>query len=150
LLFALTFSFGVQRLLPRHTSAHFHIISKDTGFDPLLKYVKAKGIKIGRSKSIEDIPSLRKPKANPNPKQKQKPSSDNIKKIVTSLAAKGSGRPRKLKTLKNFVKSQSTNDLSDQELEKITNDLTKRGYISIEKGNVSYNLENPTKTQRPN
>ena len=39
-------AFKIGELCHLEPSAHFHIISKDTGFDPLLKYVKAKGIKI--------------------------------------------------------------------------------------------------------
>ena len=34
----------------------YHIISKDTGFDPLLQHLKAKGVACGRSVSIEAMP----------------------------------------------------------------------------------------------
>ena len=40
-------------------TAVFHIISKDTGFDPLLKHLKARGVRAHRSVRIADIPYFR-------------------------------------------------------------------------------------------
>ena len=37
-------------------SAYFHVISKDTGFDPLIKYLKGRKISVNRSVCIGDIP----------------------------------------------------------------------------------------------
>ena len=117
--------------------ATFHVISKDKGYDPLITHIKRKGIKITRSKSIQEIPALQEHTPKSVPKR--------ISKIVASLIAKGNGRPRKLKTLKNFIKSHSK-EMSEGELEKAAKDLAKLGYISIENGNVSYHLEKPSKS----
>ncbi len=40
-------------------TATFHIISKDTGFDPLVKHLKARGIECKRSAAITDIPHIK-------------------------------------------------------------------------------------------
>jgi len=37
-------------------SAYFHVISKDTGFDPLIKYLKGRKISVQRSVCIGDMP----------------------------------------------------------------------------------------------
>ena len=117
--------------------ATFHVISKDKGYDPLITHIKRKGIKITRSRSIQEIPALQE--------HTPKTALKGISKIVDSLIAKGSGRPRKLKTLKNFIKSHSK-EMSEDELETAAKDLAKLGYISIENGNVSYHLEKPFKS----
>jgi len=38
---------------------YFHIISKDTGFDPLIKHLKAKKMRVNRRKDLAEIPVLR-------------------------------------------------------------------------------------------
>lgn len=39
--------------------AYFHIISRDTGFDPLIKHLKDKKIKVQRERDLSEIPVLR-------------------------------------------------------------------------------------------
>jgi len=40
-------------------TATFHIISKDTGFDPLVRHLKSRGIECKRSAAITDIPHIK-------------------------------------------------------------------------------------------
>jgi hypothetical protein len=39
--------------------AYFHIVSKDTGFDPLIQHLKAKKILASRSKDVTEIPIVK-------------------------------------------------------------------------------------------
>jgi len=45
-------AYYVGFLSGQDSSAFFHIISKDAGFDPLIKHLKAKGVFVQRSVSI--------------------------------------------------------------------------------------------------
>ena len=52
-------AFYVGELAVKDPKANFHIISKDTGFDPLIRHLKARGIQIQREKDLAEIPVLR-------------------------------------------------------------------------------------------
>src|SRR6478735_8487280 len=40
-------------------SAYFHIVSKDSGFDPLIQHLKDKRVFVGRVKAIREIPIVK-------------------------------------------------------------------------------------------
>ena len=50
-------AFYIGRLASQHSGASFHVISKDTGFDPLIQHVKTLGIACERTESIDRSPS---------------------------------------------------------------------------------------------
>lgn len=51
-------AYYIGRLAEKDKSAFFHVISKDTGFDPLIAHLKTRGIFAKRSIDIRDIPIL--------------------------------------------------------------------------------------------
>ena len=59
-------AYYLGQLASADPTGFFHIISRDKGFDPLLKHLKSKGIFALRSESIEDMPCFKAPcKASP-------------------------------------------------------------------------------------
>ena len=52
--FHIAYYLGV--LSSKEPNAYFHVISKDTGFDSLIEYLKTKKVSIRRSSSLEDLP----------------------------------------------------------------------------------------------
>jgi PIN domain len=52
-------AYYIGQLAATHPDASFHIISKDTGFDPLIKHLKSRGIECKRSAAIADIPHIK-------------------------------------------------------------------------------------------
>jgi hypothetical protein len=51
-------AYYIGRLAEKDKSAFFHVISRDTGFDPLIAHLKTRGIFAKRSINIQDIPIL--------------------------------------------------------------------------------------------
>jgi len=51
--FHIAFYIGELAAAAPHCS--FHIISRDTGFDPLVKHLRARGLRVSRAASIEDL-----------------------------------------------------------------------------------------------
>jgi PIN domain len=49
----------IGKLSAAHPDASFHIISKDKGFDPLIKHLQDQKISCSRSASVLEIPLLR-------------------------------------------------------------------------------------------
>src|SRR5688572_26527427 len=52
-------AYYLGQLAAADSTAYFHIISKDTGFDPLIQHLKSKGVFAGRVKSIAEIPLVK-------------------------------------------------------------------------------------------
>ncbi|WP_434684941.1 PIN domain-containing protein [Pseudanabaena minima] len=95
--FHITFVLG--RLVQKDPDACFHIISKDTGFDPLVIYLKNQKILCSRKEEIALITSLLW-------NEKTSPE-DTCTIIVQKLASiDKKGRPKSESTLKNYIKAQ--------------------------------------------
>ena len=117
-------------LTEREPKAIFHVISKDTGYDQLIKHLKGKRIDVARQKDLFDIPWLSS--AN------KKPADEQLEAIVKNLSARGPSRPRKVKTLKNSINSLFDNKLGPDKIDGLVKDLQERKYIVIKQENVTY------------
>ena len=123
-------AYYVGRLAVEEPDAYFHIISKDTGFDPLIEHLKKKKVLVKRERDLSEIPILKITNAST--------LDDKIGAIVESFAARGHARPRKVKTLENTIDALFQKTLEKSELNKLVQELCKRGYVLIEKDKVSY------------
>jgi hypothetical protein len=125
-------AYYIGKLAAGEPSAQFHVISKDKGFDPLIKHLKGQKIRVQRESDLAEIPQLRIPASTS--------SDDQIAAIVKNLAGRGHARPRKVKTLQNTIKNLFAEQLSEQELSSLVKELQKRKLIVIKENNVSYKL----------
>ena len=123
-------AFYIGQLAARDPDAYFHIISKDTGFDPLIKHLKGRGILAQRHKDLAEIPFLRISNTGS--------SEDKIAAIVKSLSACGHSRPRKIKTLVNTINALFLKTLEESELMRLIEELCERRYVVLEDERVSY------------
>ena len=140
-------AFYIGQFSAENSDAHFHIISKDKGFDPLIRHLESKQIQVHRHKAISEIP-LPKPvkakKASQGPKSASSAiKAENIQKIVEFLIARGSAKPRKLKTLSNSINALFSKNLTENELKALIDELVKRGVVIVSSNqtNVSYRLK---------
>lgn len=107
---------------------YFHIVSKDTGFDPLIQYLTDKKIKVCRSKAIADIPIL----------QRQPATENKTLLVIERLAKVGSSKPRTMKTLGSTINALFNKELSEKEITAIINDLKKARVLEINQSKVNY------------
>ena len=140
-------AFYIGQFSAENSDAHFHIISKDKGFDPLIRHLESKQIQVHRHKAISEIP-LPKPAKAKKASQGSKAASsaikaENIQKIVEFLIARGSAKPRKLKTLSNSINALFSKSLTENELKALIDELVKRGVVIVSSNqtNVSYRLK---------
>ena len=108
--FHITFVLG--RLTQKDPDAFFHIISKDTGFDPLITYLKNQKIFCKRSDDISIVMELSITAKNPSPiakvpNQSDKKISEEPFQIVCRQLAiiSKQSRPKTESSLKNHIKS---------------------------------------------
>ena len=130
--FYITFYLG--KLCEKDSKAFFHIISKDTGFDILLKHLKENKILVNRYNCIDEIVALKK--SNWDAMQ----IDEQIKLSVEYLIKRGNAKPRKVETLNNSLNSLSGRRLNPNQLKTLINTLAKRGLIVIEEDKVTYRL----------
>jgi len=126
-------AFYIGELSKSHENSYFHIISKDRGFDPLIRHLKSRKIRAQRHKDVADIPLLKVVNATSK--------SERVDAIVDFLIARGTAKPRKVKTLSNSINSLFMRSLDEKELVTLINELVKRNIVTIsDKTNVSYKL----------
>ena len=125
-------AFYMGQLSLEDPEGYFHIISKDTGFDPLIKHLRLKKVRVHRHKDLAEIPVLRMSSATNN--------DDKIDAITKNLAGRGQSRPRKVKTLANTINSLFTKKLQEKDLMALVKELESRKYIIINQDRVSYRL----------
>mgnify|MGYP003334071023 FL=1 len=113
-------------------TAFFHIISKDSGFDPLLKYLKGKKIFTQRSICIADIPYFK-------PALPAAPEAQ-IEAVITDLVRRKASKPRTQRTLLSTLHALFKKELSEQQLAALFAALCKRGVVKVEGTKVSYTL----------
>lgn len=126
-------AFYIGRLAAEVPDTFFHVISKDKGFDPLIKHLKTQKIFAARSVTIADIPILKAPLP-----ESVKP--DKLGSVIEKLKSQKAAKPRTLKTLGSTIKSYLANQLEGDELEQIIGTLTTRGIVRISEGKVAYSF----------
>lgn len=126
-------AFYIGELATSTASSYFHIISKDKGFDPLIAHLKIRKIRAQRHRDVTEIPLLKVISASS--------VKDRVEAIVGYLVARGSAKPRKVKTLSNSINSLFMRSLEEAELEDLITELVKRKIVVIsDSTNVSYKL----------
>jgi hypothetical protein len=127
-------AFTIGELSKEDPERCFYIISKDTGFDPLIEHARKKKIHVSRLNNIGDIPLLRTPGA--------QTMQEKVDVIVGNFAVRGSGLPRKEKTLANTINVIFQKTLKEDELKLLIQELNRQGHISIQNGKINYHLPN--------
>jgi hypothetical protein len=125
-------AYYIGLLSAQDSSAFFHIVSKDTGFDPLVKHLKTKGVFAHRSASVSSIPYFK-----PVPPAG---SDAQIEAVVAHLVKLKAARPRAEKTLLSTLHALFKKELSDHQLAALFASLCKRGIVKVDGSKVSYAL----------
>ena len=125
-------AFYIGQLAAADPTAFFHIISKDTGFDPLIAHLKAKKILAARETSIRDIPLIKTAVT--------KTPADRLQIVLEKLRMPKATKPRTLKTLASHIKSQFQKQLSDADVSDLIDAMSKSGHITVTDTKIAYNL----------
>jgi len=125
-------AYYMGRLTAENPGARLHVISKDTGFDPLIKHLNAQGVLSRRSKSLADVASSKASDSKEHPER--------VDAVLRNLVKRKAGKPRTLKTLRSTVNALFGNKLGEGDLDLIVEQLTDRGAIEVSDGKVRYDL----------
>lgn len=133
-------------------SGFFHIISKDTGFDPLIQHLKSKKIFAARSASIEEMPcflahpfAANQPQvAVPAQKSNIVPSKPKLEELINvavdDLIKRKASKPRTTKTLWSTIHARCGKDIPSSDIDAVYEALVKQGYVRVDGAKISYVL----------
>lgn len=124
-------AFYLGELSRRKPGAYFHIISKDTGFDPLLAHLKERGIKASR----KNTPPKPKPTAPARPQPQTKAQKDIVSRLQCVRAhfvRVNITRPTTLKKIANTLNSHLfKQELSTIEIDQVVQAMLEKKMIEL-------------------
>ena len=125
-------AFYIGQLAAADPTAFFHIISKDTGFDPLIAHLKTKKVFAARETSVSDIPLIKT--------STTKTPGDRLQVIVDKLRLTKATKPGTVKTLSSHISNLFQKQLSETEIATLVSALSAAGYIAIANNKIIYKL----------
>jgi hypothetical protein len=153
-------AYYIGHLSAKDPTAYFHIISKDTGFDPLIAYLKTKNISVAREADIGEIPLVKatplapalpvvqpplpppqliiRPPVPPPPSTKI--HDQRMTTVRENLRAPKASKPRTVKTLSSHIKSLFPKTITEQEISNILRDMASLKVITISDNKITYHL----------
>jgi hypothetical protein len=123
-------AYYIGRLAAADPTAYFHIISKDTGFDPLICHLRVKEILASRVKRISDIPCVKASNG--------KYAAERIEVILGKLRQLKAAKPKTVKALGSTIAALFQKQLSDHEVSGLINKMAKSGYLTVSGTKVTY------------
>lgn len=135
-------AFYAGALATADPEGYFHIISNDSGFDPLIAHLRngrSPQVRIYRHPDIGQICA--------QPKAKTGPINDHISHLLENLQRRSGGLPKKHKTLHNTIAAVFGKKLNSREVDRLIEVLRSRKIVTITGDNVQYNL--PAKVDSP-
>ncbi len=125
-------AFYIGQFAAKEPTACFHIISKDTGFDPLIRHLKEKKVFAWRVKTVGEIPLVKAGSA--------KSVADRLAVVVAGLQKHGAAKPRTVMTLSSTINNMFLKQLSADEIAALVTELQSRGLVTVNDTKVSYSL----------
>lgn len=125
-------SYYMGRISALEPDATFHIVSKDTGFDPLLTHLKSKGIQAKREATVGTVPVLKNLTVSS--------SNAQVDAVIAKLKGMPKSRPQKEKSLKTMISAWFGKKLSADGIDQIVQELVSRNVVAVEGTSVKYSL----------
>lgn len=125
-------AFYIGQIASADPNAFFHIISKDTGFDPLIQHLKTKKIFAARAKEISEIPIVKAANS--------KSIEQRLDIVIARLRQLKAAKPRTVNTLSSTIASLFQKQLSDADITALLDALQSSGWVTITDQKVSYAL----------
>jgi hypothetical protein len=123
-------AYYIGKLVAQDPTAYFHVISKDTGFDPLIQHLKTQKVLAARVPDIESISMLKQVDT--------KSPSERAQVYITKLRDPKVTRPRAVKTLTSSIGSFFQKQLSESDVQAVVQELQNVGFVSVEGNKVVY------------
>ena len=151
-----TLAYYIGRAVAADPTGFFHIVSRDTGYDPLIEHLRSKHIHARRHDDFTTLTfagpakpaTLTPPAAAPKPKSQPKPKvqppvlDERAAQVLEHFRKPSATRPRTQKRLVSFLVAYFGRKITEAEALSLVENLRQAGHLTIvEKGAVTYHLE---------
>ena len=149
-----TLAYYVGRAVAADPTGHFYIISKDTGYDPLIAHLRSRHISADRHDSFEALPFVgpARPaapappatarKVKPQPKSMPDDLDESESRVLEHFRSHPATRPRTQTTLVRFLVAYLGHKITGADALSLVETLGQAGHLVIgDKGRVTYHLE---------
>ncbi len=128
-------AYYLGRLAAKNSDASFIVISKDTGFDPLIQHLQSNKITCQRLDAIADIFTAKTTETTAT-----SPASvaERVDAIIENLQKRKSAKPGKIDKLRSTINALFKKQLTEDDLDKIIELLKKRKTITVSDKKVNY------------
>ena len=126
-------AYYIGQIAAADPTAYFHIISKDSGFDPLIQHLRTNRILASRVNAIADIPLVNG--------HNSKHIGERIDLILGRLRKNNRARPRTVETLSSAIGAFFQKQLSQKEIAGLIKELTTRGHLTISNKKITYTID---------
>lgn len=154
-------AFYIGKLSAEHPDATFTIVSRDTGFDPLVKHLTGLNLACKRISAIDGSPQpsapsaaiavtkvVKKPVPKPAKKQAPKPApkpnaavpKERLGEVLQRLQGLKAARPGTVKTLRSSLKAWFKPALAESDVNALLAELGRLGKIKVAGTKVTYSL----------
>lgn len=124
--FVLAYEIGVES--EKDSKGYFHVLSRDKGFDALIRHLKDKGVLAARHTAFSEIPVLMN-------------LAERVKLLASYFKANQANRPKKRKTLESQIQMVFGKTLSPGEVGDTVRGLFTENIITLsEKDEVAYKI----------
>lgn len=123
-------AYHLGRMAERAPQVHCIVLSKDKGFDPLLRYLNKIGLKTRRINSLLEL--------DPKAVSVEDPNYKRVVEVLSKTDKKN--RPRKLKTLSQHISSIFQKNIASKDIEHIIDMLFAHKLISEANNTISYDF----------
>lgn len=128
--FHIAFHLGV--LAQQDPTAYYFVVSKDSGFDPLIRHINSRKTFACRVKDLLEVPPIRAARA--------KTAPERASVVASHLAQRAQMRPRTLKALAGTVRSLFLKELTDSDVSSVIRTLQSRGVLDVQEDRVTYTV----------
>jgi hypothetical protein len=128
-------AYHLGRAAAAHPGGQFHIVSKDTGFEPLIDHLKSNGISASRHPDYVTLKEVLPPTLGLTPFPAE------VDAVVTCLKKDAFSRPKTRKALISYLRSATGKHLSAPQIEKAIKFLQEIGFLEIDnRGAITYRV----------
>ncbi len=123
-------AYEMGRIFEKSPQTHCIVLSKDKGFDPLLKFLNKSGLTCKRINSLLEL--------EPKTSTVEEPNYNRVVELLAKSDKKS--RPRKLKTLAQHIFSMFQKKITQEEVDRVIDLLFANKLISETNNTISYDF----------
>jgi len=141
-------AFYIGEMAASDSATFFHIVSKDTGFDPLVAHLRARGLRVYRCASVADLPMFRAAQAKaasaaangPKTTPAELQGDARMRFAEAWLLKQGKALPGSEPALHRSLGSAFQKALPDTDIAALIEQLQHRQLITLQNGKLAYQL----------